>query len=213
MPKREAEAAPAPTKTATCAKCGVTFTYERRGGAPRKFCDKHTRGSSAKRSESAAYARRSMTELVKAESEAAAAAARVARLAAGLRVHHDLESAAALFGVDATGKELRDLAVLARAHYDGVIAGDMVATGRLAQAVTHALLADVLAERHMIPSRDKPHALKTVHTIARELIPEGNEANWTAINLVFTPPPADGKLTPEQRAKIRGDPVEAGGDE
>jgi hypothetical protein len=129
---------------------------------------------------------------------------KVSRLAAGLRVYQDPLMAAQLFGITERGKDLERLTDLARTTYPKVIDGDMSQTAQLAQAVTHAILTDLLVRRAELPARDLAGALKQVSMLAADLVPEGPMTNYTELHLGVVPPPADGKLTPEQQAQVFG---------
>jgi hypothetical protein len=194
----------------TCPKCveegrsDPTFETVPRSGRRRKYCDAHARSPSAQTAEQAYRIRLERNRSTQQERRLASEGATVSRLAAGLRVYGDAEQAARLFGVDATGPELEHLVGLAKRYHGGVVAGDMRDTARLAQAVVHAYLTDLLEQRHEIPARDKPNALRTAHQIASELIGDGAESNFVQIVVSAVPPPRDGRLTKAQLAKVRG---------
>lgn len=208
---RKARAAPPEPIRLKCARCGEAFDYLPKGGRRPKYCEKHRRGKAQERGEVAAQIRRERENRETREAaKLAAGAAAVSRLAAGLRVYNDPEQAAQLFGVLQRGDELAALVELARATHPKVINGDLSQTARLAQATVHALLTDLLERRTELPARDLGAALKVAANLAAELAPEGPQHNYTALVAFLEPPPKDGKLTPEQLAKMRGEEPASG---
>lgn len=203
--RSQAQVAPAVVKL-KCATCGASFERARTGGRLPKYCPEHRRKRSQQRGEIAAQMREEAERRdVREQRRQTAVPAQVSRMAAGLRVYQDVELAAKMFGVTAMGADLTALAELARATHPKVIAGDMSQTALLAQAAVHVFLTDLLERRAELPARDLPQALKMASIIAAELTPDGAQHNFTAFHAFLTPPPEDGRLTPEQRAIAYGD--------
>lgn len=200
--KPKAEVAPL---TLRCKACGVSFQVPAgRSGAKRAYCDLHARSKSIHRAEFAYQQRKNLGAEMAAQGAAAREVGKVLRLAAGLRVFTDPELAAKIAGVTERGDELAALVVRARRELADVVAGDMRGTAHVAESVAHILLVEVLERRAEIPAKDLAQFARFALQARQEFIGEGVQSNYIAINIGVVPPPADGKLTPEQRAKVQG---------
>lgn len=205
-PKKKRKGPPAPVKL-TCATCGRAFAFDPRvGGRRPKYCEEHRRRPNQERAELALQLRRQRERRdLRDQAQGAAAAGQVARLAAGLSVVPDLEQAARLFGVVAgKGGDLGELERAARTLYPKLVAGRDDVTAQLGRAAANALLVDLLERRAELPARDLASAIKVAAGLAQDFAPDGPQHNYTSFTVQLLPPPADGQLTPEQRARAQG---------
>lgn len=192
------------TLTLTCEapECGQPFAWRIAPGRRPKYCPEHRREAADTRTEIAYRAqKRDIAEEVLTTRDARDVA-RLARLAAGLRVYPDPLLAAKFAGVRERGEALDALVAQTRALHPRTVGGDMRDTAVLAEAVTHVLLAEVLERRAELPARDLANFARFALQAAQELRAEGPQTNYVALELAFAPPPADGRLTEEQRAKV-----------
>ena len=129
----------------------------------------------------------------------------VARLAAALRLYADPVAAARFVGIGAEGPELDELVHRARTQHATLIeGGGMRETVRLAETALHVLLVDVMERRAEMPAKDVAQFIRGLLQVRGELVGDGPQVDYLAISLGLVPPPEDGKLTPEQEAKLRG---------
>jgi len=204
--KPAAEAAPPATIRIQCKGPGPAHYFEivPRGGRRPAYCPEHRRAPSVERSELAYRARRGMAHELEATRARARESGRALRLAAGLRVLPDPIQAAGLVGLDVQGPELEELVRRAHTEHARVISGDLRDLASLAEATLTMILLEVVERRAELPAKDLAAVAGLALKTRQDVRGDGPETNYVSINLSVTPPPADGKLTPDQLAQIRG---------
>jgi hypothetical protein len=205
---KRAEAAPLDPWRLTCEEpgCGKVFEHPRgrRGNRPKR-CPDHRRSVSVERSELAYHRRTRMKGEIERAAAEARDASKLARLAVGLRVERDPELAARLVGVEERGPELVELAARAKREHENLVNGDMRELSRRAEAAVFLMIQEAIERRAEMMPKDLA-AFTRVAIDARDAFKgEGPQHNYTKIILEVTPPPASGRLTPEQFAKLRGE--------
>lgn len=206
-----AESIPQPTVTLACGApgCGLPFEWTPRGGRKPKYGPCHKRAASVERSELAYGHRKKIAEHIDKQERETRQATQCARLAAGLRITDDPLQAAMMFGVDARGEELTQLAARARAQHEQLIAGDMRDTAHLAESTIHVLLLESIERRGSFSPRDLAMLMRFGLDVRQAFIGEGAQANYTSIVLVAEPPRP---LTDDERARVRGKAIKEAAD-
>jgi hypothetical protein len=142
-----------------------------------------------------------MAQEIEDDARRAHEASMCARLAAGLRMSPNLETAASLTGVTLRGPELEALAERARREHEQLITGDMRETAHLAEGVIHLFMLEVLERRGAMTPRDLVLFLGFAADARKSFLGDGPEQNWISINLSVEPPRP---LTEEERERIHG---------
>jgi len=194
-----------PARTLSCTSCGREFEHPVQGGRPPARCPDCRDPISVERSKLSYGLRKKRENELARQAAAAEEASRLVRFAAALRVFPaDPETAAKFAGLRVPKAKLPALVAEARKAFASIAHGDMREAGRLADGVLTMIVSEIAARRAELPAKDLIQAGRLALFARQEFVADGPAHSYTAINLSVVPPPAEGKLTPDQRAKVHG---------